>query len=99
MIKILRELTFYHVGRFGKSLTLSTLKEIFLGNKELFKDFGFIILQYKWKKHPVIRFDFSKQKTNEPEVLKGFINNQLDYIAEEYSVQLTRRNTLNDSKN
>lgn len=77
--------------RFGKSLTLSTLKEIFLGNKELFQGLWIYNSQYKWKKHPVIRFDFSKQKTNEPEVLKGFINNQLDYIAEEYSVQLTKK--------
>ncbi|GAB6163643.1 hypothetical protein JCM12298_28030 [Desulfothermus naphthae] len=29
--------------RFGKSLTISTLKELFYGNKELFKAFIFMI--------------------------------------------------------
>ena len=29
--------------RFGKSLTVSTLKELFSGNKELFKSYGFTI--------------------------------------------------------
>ncbi len=77
--------------RFGKSLTLSTLEEIFLGNKELFQGLWIYDSEYKWKKHPVIRFDFSKQKANEPEVLIGFINNQLDYIAEAYSVQLSKK--------
>ena len=77
--------------RFGKSLTLSTLEEIFLGNKELFQGLWIYNSQYKWKKHSVIRLDFSKQKTNEPEVLKGFINNQLDYIAEAHSIQLSKK--------
>lgn len=77
--------------RFGKSLTLSTLEEIFLGNRELFQGLWIYDSEYKWEKHPVIRFDFSKQKANEPDVLIGFINNHLDYIAEAYSVQLTKK--------
>ncbi|MBP7284153.1 MAG: ATP-binding protein [Leptospiraceae bacterium] len=77
--------------RFGKSLTLSTLEEIFLGNKELFKGLWIYNSAYSWKKHPVIRFDFSKQKANEPEALVGFINNQLDYIAEANSIQLNKK--------
>ncbi|MBK7057028.1 MAG: AAA family ATPase [Leptospiraceae bacterium] len=77
--------------RFGKSLTLSTLEEIFLGNKELFQGLWIFNSEYKWKKHPVIRFDFSKQKANEPKVLIGFINNQLDYIAEAHSIQLSKK--------
>ncbi|MBK9500919.1 MAG: ATP-binding protein [Leptospiraceae bacterium] len=77
--------------RFGKSLTLSTLEEIFLGNKELFQGLWIYNSEYKWKKHPVIRFDFSKQKANEPKVLIGFINNQLDYIAEAHSIQLSKK--------
>lgn len=46
--------------RFGKSLTVSTLKEIFKGNKELFKDTFIYNTNYDWKKYPVIHFDFSK---------------------------------------
>jgi hypothetical protein len=74
--------------RFGKSLLLSTLEEIFLGNKELFKDLWIYTSDYNWKPHPVIRLDFSKQKAETPEQLKDFLTNQLNYIASQYNIQL-----------
>ncbi len=43
--------------RFGKSLFLDTLSEIFLGNKELFKGL-YIYDKYNFKSHPVIRISF-----------------------------------------
>ena len=43
--------------RFGKSLFLDTLAEIFLGNKELFKGL-YIYDKYNFKPHPVIRISF-----------------------------------------
>ena len=74
--------------RFGKSLLLSTLEEIFLGNKELFKGLWIENADFAWKKHPVVRLDFSKQKAKDTEALIEFINNQLNYIAEKYAVKL-----------
>ena len=47
--------------RFGKSLMVSTLKEIFSGNKELFKGF-YIYDKIDWKKYPVIDI-LPEQKT------------------------------------
>ncbi len=45
--------------RFGKSLLVDTLKEIFEGNKELFKDL-YIYNNWNWdKKYPVIKVDFA----------------------------------------
>ena len=45
--------------RFGKTLTVDTLKNIFEGNKELFKGL-YIYDKWDWsKKYPVIRIDFS----------------------------------------
>lgn len=44
--------------RFGKSLLISTLNEIFSGNKELFKGL-WIYDKIEWKKYPVIRIDFT----------------------------------------
>jgi len=44
--------------RFGKSLFLDTLAEIFSGNKELFKGL-YIYDKYDFEKHPVIRLSFS----------------------------------------
>ncbi len=43
--------------RFGKSLFLSTLKEIFEGNRELFKGL-YIYQRYDFRPHPVIRISF-----------------------------------------
>ncbi len=43
--------------RFGKSLFLDTLAEIFLGNKELFKGL-YIYDRYDFTPHPVIRISF-----------------------------------------
>ena len=43
--------------RFGKSLFLDTLREIFLGNKELFKGL-YIYDRYEFKEHPVIKISF-----------------------------------------
>ncbi len=40
--------------RFGKSLLCSTLRELFLGNRELFKDLWIDHSDWEWKKHPVI---------------------------------------------
>ena len=74
--------------RFGKSLTLSTLEEIFLGNKELFQGLWIYTSTYSWKKHPVIRFDFSKQKANDPEALIRFIHSELNLLAKKYNVTL-----------
>jgi len=46
--------------RFGKSLLLDTLADIFLGKKELFKGL-YIYDKWDWgEEYPVIRIDFSK---------------------------------------
>ena len=46
--------------RFGKSLLISTLEEIFLGNKELFRGLWLYASDYQWAAHPVILLDFSR---------------------------------------
>ncbi|MBP5641291.1 MAG: AAA family ATPase [Victivallales bacterium] len=45
--------------RFGKSLTLSTLKAVFEGKKELFKGLAIYDKPYDWKTHPVIHLDMN----------------------------------------
>ncbi|HFA47971.1 MAG TPA: AAA family ATPase [Bacteroidetes bacterium] len=45
--------------RFGKSLTLSTLKSYFQGKKELFKGLAISRLEKKWQSHPVLLLDYS----------------------------------------
>ena len=45
--------------RFGKSLMISTLEQIFKGNRALFKGLDISKSDYDWKKHPIIRLDMT----------------------------------------
>ena len=45
--------------RFGKSLLVSTLKNYFLGRKELFKGLKIDTLEKDWKVYPVFHLDFN----------------------------------------
>ena len=45
--------------RFGKSLTVSTLKAIFEGKKELFQGLAIYDKPYDWEKYPVIHLDMN----------------------------------------
>ena len=76
--------------RFGKSLLISTLNEIFEGEKELFKGLWIYKSDYNWEKYPVVRIDFSKEKAENKDDLKGFIIYQLKNIADKYGILLTR---------
>jgi len=71
--------------RFGKSLFLDTLKEIFEGNKELFKDL-YIYDKYDFEPHPVVKISFSGDMST-PERLKETINSIL--MSEAMRLQLS----------
>lgn len=73
--------------RFGKSLLVSTLKEIFNGNRELFKGL-WIYDKISWDKYPVIHIDFS-QLSYKSEDIVLLINKRLAEIGNEYNIQLT----------
>jgi hypothetical protein len=74
--------------RFGKSLTLSVLDEIFSANKELFRGLWIYTSSWEWKKYPVLRFDLSKQKANTTEQLIEFLQIQLSNLADKYEIKL-----------
>ncbi len=59
-LDLIEESGYYFLSRprrFGKSLFLDTLREIFLGNKGLFKGL-YIYDRYDFKEHPVIKISF-----------------------------------------
>jgi hypothetical protein len=66
------------------------LNEIFEGEKELFKDLWIHKTDYAWEKHPIVRIDFSKKKTENKDDLKCFILHQLKNIAGNYGISLDR---------
>jgi hypothetical protein len=45
--------------RFGKTLLLNTIQELFLGDRELFKNLWIYSSDYNFESHPVIKFDMS----------------------------------------
>ncbi|MEI7580336.1 MAG: AAA family ATPase [bacterium] len=75
--------------RFGKSLLISTLKEIFGGNKELFKDLWIgKNSDYVWETRPVIHIDFSEIDSTSLESLIEGLSNRLETIAQQYNISL-----------
>ena len=63
--------------RFGKSLLVSTLKELFEGNEELFRGL-FVHSRWDWsERRPVVRIDFSGRHFNDPDGLRANVRAQL----------------------
>lgn len=60
--------------RFGKSLTLSTLKAYFNGQKELFVETKMATLEQKWEKFPILYFDFNSENYNSVDDVKSRIS-------------------------
>ena len=83
--------------RFGKSLLVSTLQAVFEGRRELFEEITldggtvqprlFIATTgWKWEKHPVLRFDFSKCEEYTADGLKMQIDNTLSQYEKKYGL-------------
>ena len=65
--------------RFGKSLLVSTLKNYFLGRKELFEGLAISSLEKEWLEYPVFHIDFNGSNFTDPGALDLKIEN---YISE-----------------
>jgi hypothetical protein len=74
--------------RFGKSLLVSTLSEIFSGNKALFQGL-YIYDKIDWQSYPVIVIDFNHISYTTDEVFKTSLLSFLDNIAAEYDIVLS----------
>ena len=72
--------------RFGKSLFLDTLKELFEGNEPLFQGLA-IHERWDWSvRHPVLRLDFSSGNFKDPSYLHKDVMAQLDAMGSESAV-------------
>ena len=74
--------------RFGKSLTVSTLKALFEGKKELFKGLAIYDKPYDWKQYPVIHLDFANCDIRTADELIKYLTLQLENIADSFHLQL-----------
>ena len=72
--------------RFGKSLFLDTLKELFEGNEPLFEGL-YIHDRWDWSvRHPVLRLDFSSGTYQGPDDLQKEVAAQLNALEDEAEV-------------
>ncbi|MGM9706722.1 MAG: AAA family ATPase [Prevotella sp.] len=69
--------------RFGKSLLVSTLKNYFLGRKELFKGLAIDKLETQWAEYPVFHISFGSGNFTDGKALKQILE---DYVAEAESI-------------
>jgi hypothetical protein len=75
--------------RFGKSLFISTLKEILEGNKELFEGLWIANSNYQWRKHGVIKLDMSSLTTSSQESFKRSLCKSLARVARGFKLQIS----------
>lgn len=89
-IKLPKEGKHYFLSRprrFGKSLFLDTLKELFEGNESLFKGLA-AESQWDWSvKYPVLRFSFGSGNYNNTQSLHDTLHRQLSYFEKVWQVE------------
>lgn len=72
--------------RFGKSLLLDTLKELFEGNEALFKGLA-IYGQWDWSvKYPVLRFSFGSGNYRAAGNLEAELDKQLSHLEQAFEI-------------
>lgn len=73
--------------RFGKSLTLDTIAELFSGNKTLFKGL-YAENHWNWQKtYPIIRIDFGLNTSLNYEYLTKILHEQISEIEREFGIE------------
>ena len=83
ILRLTRAGTHYFLSRprrFGKSLLVDTIKELFEGNEELFRGL-YVHDHWEWsKRRPVVRLDFGAGDYREPALLEASVMEQLAAI-------------------
>ena len=74
--------------RFGKSLFVSTLKEIFKGNKVLFKGCYIAQSNYDWKSYPVLSLNFGGIANKTPEKLERNLHSLITKIGKDQDIEI-----------
>lgn len=74
--------------RFGKSLFVSTLREILQGNKDLFEDLWIGKSNYSWDKYGIVELDLSTLGIDSPDTLKSGLCHALEEIAREHNLEI-----------
>jgi len=70
--------------RFGKSLLLTTLKEYFLGKKELFEGLAIADLEKEWTEYPVFHIDMNVDNYINLKSLYSALNANLRFLEDKW---------------
>ncbi len=81
--------------RFGKSLTIATLCELFKGRKELFEGL-WIEDRWKFKEYPVLIFDFNGISHEDPSSLRQGLFLRIRDQINDYEVDLLETGNLSN---
>ena len=82
--------------RFGKSLLLDTIGEVFSGDRELFKGLWIYASDYGFAKHPVIRLDMSGISAENPDALKRSLASALRKRIEDENLYESHSESLGE---
>ncbi len=74
--------------RFGKSLFVNTLEEVFRGNRELFTGLDIYDSDYQWQQHMVLHFDFAQVASNSPEEFDIGLRAELERMGQLFGVHV-----------
>lgn len=74
--------------RFGKSLFINTLEEIFKGNRTLFKGLKIYKSTYDWQKHPVVHFDFSRIESRSASEFENALKRKIQSIGASFDLSI-----------
>ena len=83
--------------KFGTSLLVSTLKELFSGNRELFKGLWIATSDFPFERYPIVHIDFSALEQRTPKDLIFSINAHLTSIARSYDIDIDHITTFEDT--
>ncbi|MDR1546933.1 MAG: ATP-binding protein [Deltaproteobacteria bacterium] len=78
--------------RFGKSLLISTMYELFSGNKDLFKDTWIYNTDYDFKKYPILRFKMNYSNIINNNDLIELIYADVIKFGSKYNINITQKN-------
>lgn len=82
--------------RFGKSLLISTLKQLFLGNKDLFKSLWIAQSDYNWQPQHVILLDFSSIASVSKNKFYESFTSELNHIGQQFDIDVSTEHSPSD---
>lgn len=80
--------------RFGKSLTLTTLKAVFEGKRELFEGLALYDKPYDWKTYPVIHLDMNARRYGTPAELENSLQEIVAAQGRAHGLELARKDSI-----